>query len=161
MNHLYKYPKSSMSWVIAFSFGVSGILLLLEGLWYGTGLLLLSLFLFILRNGIETDIEKKVYRIGIFFGNICIGSWKALPEIRYVSVFRTVVHSSVASRSNREYTKRELTCLISLVHGKNSRLVIEMQEGTEVALKKAGLIAARLGVKVWDATERQGKWAED
>jgi len=118
-----------------------------------------SIILFATVVGIQIDFENKKYRLGIFLGQNAFGKWKELPEIKYISVFKTTYTRTVRGISGiGSVSSKEKTIVINLIHGKNRRLKVYMTDEVSDAFEKANYIAEKLELKIYDATEKEGKW---
>lgn len=157
---VFRYKKS-------FAYKISATLMLIYSIYliqvylFGGIILTIGSFLFISHvSGVELDLKQKKYRNVKIVGNQSFGGWQDLPEIKYISVFRTVIASSVMGRSGAIVTSREKTILINLVHGKNQRLRVYKTENLEDAFEKAKYFSEKLNVRIFDATLKRGKWLE-
>ena len=160
MTFVFRYKKS-------FAYKISSTLMLLYSIYllqaylFGGIILTIGSLLFIAHvKGIELDLTNKKYRTVKIIGNQSFGRWQDLPQIKYISVFRTIIASSVMGRSGATVTNREKTILINLVHGKNQRLRVYKTENTDDAFEKAKYFSEKLNVRIFDATAKKGKWLE-
>ncbi|MFI1744916.1 hypothetical protein [Thalassobellus sediminis] len=154
LQHLRKVPTSKLIFgVVLFLLGVFGAItnnifsLVLSGI---------GVFL-MLREGSEIDLASKKYREIYSIMGINIGIWKDLPNIEYVSVFKTKENKRVqamgasANFSNQVY-------LLNLFYNRNQKIEAYRTEDLNDAFKNAKYIAQVLSINVLDATERASKW---
>ncbi len=121
-----------------------------------------SLFFLFLSDGFEIDFKKLAYRNSRMLGKLSIGTWEKLPEIKYISVFKTTLSSGVVGRSNVRIAMREKTILISFVYGRNKRLMVYRTSEIEDAFEKARYFSEKLNLKIYDAaTFKKGQWLEN
>lgn len=112
------------------------------------------------NSAIEIDFKRLRYRNVKYLAALSFGKWVDLPEIKYVSVFRVKIVSGVRGLSNTRISSNEKAIQVNLIHGKNQRLKVYQTIDTEDAFEKARLIAGRMGLDVYDATKREGKWLD-
>jgi len=160
LTFVFKFKKSfayKLSATLMFIFCISMIQPYLLG---GIIMSLISLFFAVQAEGIELDLIQLKYRYVRIIGNLSFGNWKNLPQIKYISVFRTILASSIMGRSGATITNREKTILINLVYGKNQRLLVYKTENINDAFAKAKYFSEKLNVRIFDATNKKGKWME-
>jgi hypothetical protein len=129
---------------------------LFGGIAVGFGLLIIGY-----TDGFEINFKNRKYRNTQFIGPVAFGTWNDLPEISYISVFRTVIASSVRGLSNTKISSKEKVVIINLIYGKNKRLRVYKTEDIEDAFKKAQLLSRELDLRIYDATSHVGVWFED
>jgi len=113
-------------------------------------ILIFIAFLFLVRNGIEINPEKKQFRkINSLFG-LTIGRWKNLPSIEYVSVFKTVKNSRLRVRT-AETTHGFTVYKINLFYNQNKHLEVYTTEDKKEAFIIANHFAESFKIKVFDA----------
>jgi hypothetical protein len=145
---------------------IAGLVIIFSIYWiqfflFGGIILGLGSLIFILYNeGLEIDFKQSKYRDVIIFGNVAFGKWVNLPEINYISVFRTVLVSGVYSMAGNKATNREKVILINLIYGKNERILVYKTEDLQEAFTKAEYLSEKLNLKIYDATTKAGKWYE-
>jgi hypothetical protein len=139
------------SWAVWFDLSLFGIV--------GVGLLACAFF--ISSNGIEIDCENKRYRKGRIVGNICTGSWKALPDVKYISVFSVNMVTKVRGRSNACVTSKNRVIEVNLIYGKRGRLTVYKTSEANDAFEKACLISEKMNLKILDATSADRKLYEN
>ena len=114
-------------------------------------------FFFVHTTGIEIDLENKKYRNVIAFFSLNFGKWQPLPEIEYISVFKTV-ESTVLRAATAETVVKNDIIKVNLFYQNNRRIEAYVTQDMEDAFKKAKEIATILNVDILDATERESKW---
>jgi hypothetical protein len=141
---------------------------------YGVGLVVISIislisgnnisfmflglsFYFLKKDGIEIDLQHRQYRDLISLFGISYGKWKALPDIEYVSVFKTTQTSRVwVSTANTNVTSTAVK--VNLFYNTNQKIEAYETENVDEAFKIGKEIAKMLNIDILDATERESKW---
>jgi hypothetical protein len=160
MTYIFKNKKSLSFKIVSTMMLLSGILWIPSFLLGGITLGIFSLLIIVPVEGLEIDMEERKYRNIIIIGNQSFGNWKYLPEIKYISVFRTIIVSSIVGRSGATVSNREKTILINFIHGKNQRLRVYKTDNVEDAFLKAKYFSEKLNLRIFDATSKKGKWLE-
>ncbi len=113
--------------------------------------------IFIYADGIEIDLELKKYRTIVSLFGLHFGKWKNLPEIDYVSVFKTSETTTVRALSAEANVKNDII-KINLFYNTNQKIEAYNTQNKEDAFAKAKQIATILNIDILDATERESKW---
>ncbi len=111
----------------------------------------------LLQQGSEIDLTSKKYRkiysvLGIHFGR-----WKPLPELEYVSVFKTKENKRVQSLGASANMSNEIYKL-NLFYNRNRKIQAYKTAGLDDAFNVARQISEILNIDILDATERTSKW---
>ncbi|MBX2826706.1 MAG: hypothetical protein KTR22_00995 [Flavobacteriaceae bacterium] len=117
------------------------------------GLIILGLGVrFALRHGVEVRLEGLVkYRNTYSLFGWTIGTWKALPEIEYISVFKT--KKKTRSRGvTAEVTLDSIVYKVNLFHNTNKHIEVYEAEEKEEAFTLAKQLQEALGCEIHDAT---------
>jgi len=123
-----------------------------------TGFIVIGLGIFLLLiNGSKFDFEKNRYRKIRSILGIDIGKWESLPDIEYVSIFKTNEATVLRSRSAEANVKNEVIKL-NLFYDTSKRIEAYRTYDINDAFNKAKEIASLLNVDILDATERESKW---
>lgn len=107
------------------------------------------------------DLENKRYRTSFYvFGFEVPTSWKPLPEIEYISVFKATVKSALFSRTGeRNSFSKEIQ--VNLVYNKREIITAQTFDDKEGAIPLAREIASQLdGVNILDATQKLFVWLD-
>ncbi|NQX76705.1 hypothetical protein [Gilvibacter sp.] len=104
-----------------------------------------------MREGAEVNVFEKKYRHLYSVWGVTIGSWKPLPEIEYVSVFKTVKNYR-ARVWVAEAAMGKTVYRINLFYQRNKHITVYEGDTKEDAMDKADGIAASLNIEVYDAT---------
>lgn len=141
---------------------ILGLLVLAAGLFSlfssFRGFIIIGLGIFMLLvEGSEFDFIDRKYRKTKSILGFTIGKWQALPEIEYISVFKTNETTTLRQTSAEANIKTEVIKL-NLFHNSNKRIEAYRTYDKEDAFKKAKEIASLLNVDILDATERDSKW---
>lgn len=116
--------------------------------------------IFVYESGIEIDFKNNKYRLINSFGLLSFGEWITLPPIDYVSIFRVNLVSAAYGRSGAKVTQKQNVIQVNLITPKNKRLRIYETKEPEQAFKFANEIANSLELKIYDATNKEGKWID-
>jgi hypothetical protein len=110
------------------------------------------------QTGIEINFQQKTYRYITSFGIYDFGNWVDLPELKLISVFKLNISSSFFSRSGRSTTKNDIVIQVNLVSHDNKRIKLLESKNVNEAFAYANELIPLLNLKVWDATDKEGKW---
>jgi hypothetical protein len=149
-------PVSGIKIVFAIILSLFSIYLFFAGTLFGVILLGAALKLS-LREGFELNLEEKKYRNVYSIFAINFGSWKKLPEIEYVSVFKTIKNSRtrvIAAEANLGFEVFKL----NLFYNKNKHIEAYVSDEKEDAFTVAKHIATVLELDIYDATTPEKKW---
>ena len=111
----------------------------------------------LLVEGSEFDFINRKYRKTKSILRFTIGNWQSLPEIEYVSVFKTNETTTLRQTSAEANVTNEVIKL-NLFYNSNKRIEAYRTYDSEDAFNKATEIASLLNVDILDATERESKW---
>lgn len=147
-NLLWQYIVGSLALII----GVYTILTDIKGLVP----LFIGIYLLI-QDGVELDYENKTYRRVKSFLGLTVGKWQPLPEIEYVSVFKTTETTTVWAASASANVSSSVV-KINLFYNTNQKIEVYDSKNLDEAFSTAKQIASALEVDVLDATSRDTKW---
>ncbi|MBL7921859.1 MAG: hypothetical protein JNJ40_16205 [Bacteroidia bacterium] len=104
------------------------------------------------------DIEKKMYKIqeGLL-GVFKWGTFKPLPKIDYVLIFRSLFVKCEACSLEEYENNPNAYFQVSLVHNKNRKIVVEETKNKEEAFALASTVAVGLKTKLKDSASVRGK----
>lgn len=120
-----------------------------------------SIGLFSYQTGIEINFKNKMHRLISSFGPVNLGDWQPLPRLKYVSIFRVNLVSTVTGRSGASITQKEGVIQVNLITEQNKKLRLLETEDLDEALQFAKELSPKLNLKIWDAMEKKGKWLLD
>ncbi|MCB0464613.1 MAG: hypothetical protein KDC78_02905 [Aequorivita sp.] len=149
-------PVASIKIVSAIILSLFSVYLFFEGTLFGLILLGAALKLS-LREGFELNLEEKKYRNMYSIFAINFGIWKKLPEIEYISVFKTIKNSRarvITAEANLGFEVFKL----NLFYGKNQHIEAYVTEEIEDAFTVAKHIASVLELDILDATKPEKEW---
>ena len=141
---------------------IFGITLFILGI-FGTLTNIFSLVLsgigvfLMLQEGSEIDLASKKYREIYSVLSLSFGKWKDLPEIEYVSIFKTKENKKVqgmgasASFSNNIYK-------LNLFYDRNQKIEAYRTDNLDDAFENAKYLSEVLNINILDATKRESKW---
>lgn len=125
---------------------------------FGVVLALAAVGLTVYQSGIEVNFKERRYRLITAMGTQGFGAWEPLPPIKCVSVFKTTLVSSTYGRSTASITTKQTVIQVNLATEQNKRIRLFETEDLQEAFNFAKDVASKLDLKVWDATEKEGKW---
>jgi len=157
---IFKQKKSIPYQIASFMVLLYGIILIQYFIFGGIIIGIGSLIFISVIEGIEIDFNSRKYRNAKFIGKLTIGNWQNLPEINYISVFRTTITRAIVGRSEARVSSSERVIIINLIYDKNKKLRVYKTKDYKDAFKKAELFSQKLNLRIFDATEKIGKWIE-
>lgn len=127
-----------------------------------SGIVAIGIFLY--DDGIEVDFVLKKYRYFTSFGSLVLGEWKDISDLHYISVFKTGLTLTFndpymgASYGSDTISYKDVL-QVNLIVGHNERLrLFETGDMQSDVFGFSKQLASKLNLKIWDATERKGKW---
>lgn len=109
------------------------------------------------QDGLDINLLDKQYRTTYGFLNIQFGTWKPLPEIEYVSVFKTAEKTRVWISSASTLTK-DIVYVVNLFYNRNKRLEAYRTYDKKDAFDTALHFADALYLDILDATVSNSDW---
>lgn len=104
-----------------------------------------------MREGVEIDLNDKRYRKVYSIFAISLGSWKKLPALEYVSVFKT----RKKSRARVIAAEAQLSTVVyklNLFYNRNKHIEAYVSDDKDDAMNVANHIATVLELEIHDAT---------
>ncbi len=155
MRYVKKLPIPKVVLGISvFCFGLH--LVFFDGHLYGLIIAAFGAFL-LLAEGSEIDLEGKRYREIRSFAGITFGTWKALPAVEYISVFKTKEKYKLQARAASAHVGSEVYKL-NLFYNRNRKIEAYRTQDREDAFKVAHHFSQALDIDVLDATTNDFKW---
>lgn len=111
----------------------------------------------LLVEGSEFDFKNQKYREIKSVLGISFGKWKPIPDIEYLSVFRTNETTTLRQRTAEANVTNEIIKL-NLFYERNKKIEAYNTYDINDAFKKAKEMASILKIDILDATERESKW---
>lgn len=111
----------------------------------------------LIEDGLEIDFDNKKYRTTKSFFGITFGRWIPLPDIEYVSIFKTKEVTTIWARSASANISNSVF-KVNLFHNTNQKIKAYVTKDIDDAFKKAKEIASSLHIDILDATEQDSKW---
>ena len=153
---IYKEPIPTPKLIYGVGLVSLGIIAVIYGNNLGYMFIGLSPYFF-KKDGIEIDPKKKIYRETISIFGFLFGKWKDLPDIEYVSVFKTKQTTRVwVSTASTNVTKTLIK--VNLFYNTNQKITAFVADSIDEAFEVAKDIAEVLNIDILDATERDSKW---
>lgn len=143
-------PLNPSKAVFAIALLLLSCYVLYSGSWFGLILFAAALKLG-LREGIELDLEKRRFRKVYGILQITFGTWKNLPEIEYVSVFKTTKKSRARVIAAEGYHVFEVY-KVNLFYQRNKHIEAFVGETKEKAFSVGKHISDLLAVELHDVT---------
>lgn len=104
------------------------------------------------------DLENRFYKLQeSLFGIFKWGTFKPLPRIDYVLVFRSLFVKCEACSIDEYENNPNAYFQVSLVYNKNRKIVVEETKDREEALALATVVASGLNTRVKDSASMRGK----
>ncbi len=110
-----------------------------------------------LREGSEIDLMSKTYREIYYVMGLKFGKWKDLPDIEYISVFKTMESKRVQAMGASTTFSNEIYKL-NLFYNRNQKIEAYRTDEINDAFENAKYLSQVLNIKILDATERESKW---
>lgn len=115
---------------------------------------------FFYSTSVSVDTEHKRYRVHHRFLSVFrkSGEWQPLPDVKYVLLFRTL-YAKCETCSIEDFNRSSLIQL-SLVYGKNRRLIINESRDADLLYAQAEVLGEDLSLRVRDAASdrRNPRW---
>jgi len=112
---------------------------------------------FLLVEGSEFNFTDRSYRQIKSFLGLNFSKWRPLPNIEYVSVFKTTETTTIRERSAEANVTNDIIKL-HLFYNTNQKIEAYVTYDIDDAFTKAQELASILNVDILDATERESKW---
>ena len=130
-----------------------------------SGIVAMGIFLY--DDGIEVDFGLKKYRYFTSFGSLVLGEWLDISDMHYISVFKTGLTLTfndpyMGANYGSDTISAKDVLQVNLIVGHNERLrLLETGDLQSDVFGFAKQLASKLNLRIWDATERKGKWYEE
>jgi hypothetical protein len=111
----------------------------------------------VMSQGSEINLDTKKYREFYSVLGIDFGTWKDLPQLDYVSVFKTKENSRVQGMGASANFSNPIIKL-NLFYNTNKKIEVYKTEDVDEAFKLAKHIAEVFRIDVLDATDKESKW---
>ncbi|WP_299102505.1 hypothetical protein [uncultured Winogradskyella sp.] len=154
---IFKFKQKNLLWqqVLGIFALVVGVIATLDDL-KGIVPLFIGVYLLI-QAGVELNFEQNTYRRTKSVFGISVGKWQPLPEIDYVSVFKTIETTTVWAASASANISSDIVKVI-LFYNTNQKIEIYDTKDVDDAFTKAKQVASILQIDVLDATTRETTW---
>lgn len=111
----------------------------------------------VMKEGSEIDLASKKYREIYSVLGINVGKWKSLPNIEYISVFRTHENKRVQAIAASSNFSNQVY-LLNLFYNRNQKIEAYRTDDLNDAFENAKYLSQVLNIDILDATERESKW---
>ena len=149
-------PVANIKIIFAIILSLFSVYLFFAGTLFGIILLGGALKLS-LREGFELNLEDKKYRNVYSIFAINFGFWKKLPDIEYISVFKTIKNSR-SRVITAEATLGFEVFKVNMFYNKNQHSEAYISDEVEDAFSVAKHIATVLELDILDATKPEKEW---
>ena len=123
--------------------------------------LIAGIGVFSYQTGLEFNFQANAYRSLTSFGPQKFGNWEKLPEIEYISVFKTTITHSVTSMTGNPTYQSSKVVQVNLIYNGRQKLLIYQGKNLEKAFGIAKSISNELNIDIWDATKRDQDWFKE
>jgi hypothetical protein len=158
--YLYKRNKPVLITILGFVFALFALIRITYNPVFSLVLGIIALLLIFFESGIEFDFNKNTYHLINSFGPWCIGDWKPIPSLNYISVFNVNLVSSLTGKSGASVNSKQGVYQVNIITEKNLQLRVLETEDIDEAFQFAKDFAPNLDLKIWDATSKKGKWLQ-
>lgn len=154
---VYIFKRKHLLWqyILGIFAVIAGVLALIRDI-KGVVPLFIGGYLLI-ENGIAINFDNKTYRSFRSIFGITIGPWKPLPNIEYISVFKTTEVTTVWASSASTNVSRAVI-KVNLFYDTNKKIEAYITKDTNTAFDRAKSIASKLNIDILDATTTESKW---
>lgn len=145
--------------IVAIFLLIAGLVLCVELNFIGLILLVLSTIALIAKKQLTISFSLSKQKNGMTFFGRQFGQWEPLPSFESISIFSAKKSQDMAVDSQfATVTFTEIE--VNLVYNKNRRLTVFTTKDFNKALNIAQLFADKLALRIYDATQREGKWLD-
>ena len=117
-----------------------------------------SIGLFAYQTGIEINFADKKYRTVSILGPQIFGSWEDLPELDYISLFKTNITFTSTSLSTASISRTDSFIQVNLITDRKKKIKVFEGKDFDEALLKAKKFSKDLELDIWNATIRPAEW---
>lgn len=142
---IFGFSIFTLGTLIALFYAINGLIL------SGIGLFLIK------REGIEVNLDSKTYRSLISFLGIHFGKWKPVPNIEYVSIFKTTENVRIRAVTAEANLSNEIY-KINLFYKRNKYITAYKTEDIDDAMNIGVDVGKVFQIDVLDATTPNQKW---
>lgn len=111
----------------------------------------------VMSQGSEINLDTKKYREFYSVLGIDFGTWKDLPELEYVSVFKTKENSRVQAMGASANFSNSIIKL-NLFYNTNRKIEVYKTEDVNEGFELAKHLSEVLSIDILDATDKESKW---
>lgn len=143
--------------IVGVALTIAGICLLLRMNLIGPLLLIIGLAVVLAKKTLTISFSLLRYRYAFTILNYRLGNWEPLPAFESISIFSARKTQEMAAGSQMgaaSYSELE----VNLVYNKNRRLTVYTTKDFNKALHIAEEFAEKFKLRIYDATQREGKW---
>lgn len=120
-----------------------------------------SIGLFSFRSGIEVNIPERKYRMVNMLGPQVFGTWEDLPELDYISLFKTNITFSASSLTTATISQTDTYIQVNLITEKKKKIKVYEGKDFNEALARAKQFSKDFQLDIWNATVRPADWYEE
>lgn len=157
---IISYPAGELNPNIIFLglilFG-AGAILTFASIYIGALLFIPAIGAFLHKINLEVDFENKRMREATKLWKMTWGEWEELPELEYLSVFKAKVSRTYNGRFTSSKDNYEVI-QVNVITAENKKIKLFQSQDVDKAYNVAKQYALMLGIDVWDATTKEGRW---
>jgi hypothetical protein len=120
-----------------------------------------SIGVFAYQSGIQINLKERKYRMVSIFGSQMFGKWEELPELDYVSLFKTNITFSTSSLTTASISQTDTYIQVNLITTKKKKIKAFESKVADEALAKAKQLSKELDLEIWNATINPADWYEE
>ena len=124
-------------------------------------MIVVSIGLFTYQTGIEINMTDKKYRNVSVFGPQIFGNWTDLPQLEYITLFKTKLVFAATGTSGASVSQKSSVFQVGLVTIQKKKIKIFEGKDFIEAVTKAKEFREKLKLDIWDATIRPADWYAD
>ena len=117
-----------------------------------------SIGLFTYQTGIELNTGDRKYRTVTIWGPQSFGSWKDLPELDYISLFKTNITFTTTSLTTAQISQTDTYIQVNLITAGKKKIKVFEGKNIQEAIIVAKKFSKELDLEIWDATIRSADW---
>ncbi len=152
----YQKPVVLFKQILAYGTLLLGITALATGAFMG--LIFVSLGLgMVTREGSQINLSSKQFRTFYSLFGVKMGTWEAIPNFEYVSVFKTK-ESQTIRVVTAETTQQYSIIYVNLFYNRNKHITFFKTTNKEEAFEVAQHFKEALEIDILDATDSETKW---
>jgi|GEM_PF-3518194 hypothetical protein len=119
-----------------------------------------SIGFFSYKKGLKIDFINKKYMHFTSYGPQLFGKWISIPDIKYISVFRAKFNAKIIFAS-MSFSRNVYIYQVNLITSNRKRITVFEADTANESLTFAEKLSGKMNLKIYDATQRIGKFLDD